>query len=199
MPKIVSNPQADWNRLKPDSIHAVGQLHKLLEEGGSSQDVLDMYLYTKKLLAESMKALFLSRYPKECPTFHELVDKLTANMSYSYSGKIPDKYLVIRYRSKVHESLFSILLHHMDEPVSADWLRLSTGDSVHTERRTRELRELGIRIDTGTESGVNVYTLRSLEIDTSLIPTIIKNNIKHKKASKQERQELLAILGLDDD
>ncbi|MFC9437215.1 hypothetical protein [Nocardia sp. NPDC057030] len=199
MTKKYNNPKADWNRLRPDVVHAVGELHKPLDNEESAQDILDAYLYTKKLLAESMKALVLSQLPTDCPAFHELRSKLADEIQKQYGGKIPAKYLTVPYGSRTHEILFAILLQHIREPVNAEFLRYSTKDSIHTERRIRELRGLGIEIDTDKASGANVYTLQSLDIATSLIPVVVKNNLRIKKASDQEKAELLAVLGLEDD
>ncbi|MFE3259025.1 hypothetical protein [Nocardia sp. NPDC059229] len=175
----------------------MGKLHELLESEAPNQDILDMYNYTKKLLAESMKALFLSTLPNNCPTFHEVRTELAVKMKDQWGEHIPDRYLTVPYGSKTHETLFAVLLQWIGKPVSADWLRFTTQDSVHTERRTRELRELGLQIQTGKSSGADVYTLQSLMIDTAFVPSIIKNNLRMKHASDQEKAEVLAILGLE--
>ncbi|WP_280443286.1 hypothetical protein [Nocardia brasiliensis] len=198
MTRRKASPQADWNRLRPEAVHAVGELGKLLASETSSQDVLDMYLYTKKILAESIKSLLLSELPEETPEFDELREQLGKRMKAQYGKHVPAKYLSVPYGSKTHRILFTIMFQRMGEPVRADRLRYSTSDSVHTERRIRELRELGIPIDTSEMGGVNVYTLRSLVVDTSLIPNIIKNNLRGKKASKEERSKVLAYLDLDE-
>jgi hypothetical protein len=57
-------------------------------------------------------------------------------------------------------------------------LRVVTGDSVHTERRVRELRELGLDVQTSKDSGYDYYTLGSLDVDTSFVPVIVANLIK---------------------
>ncbi|MFD7451564.1 hypothetical protein [Kitasatospora sp. NPDC059827] len=192
-----SDPAADWHRLKPDTAIAVGGVLDLLRNGDAqddAQNLLDAYLYAKRLLAESMQALVRTGLPVESDTFRDLRAQLAARMAEEYGERIPERYLTVPYGSRTHEELFSMLLRRFKQPVSAALLRVVTRDSVHTERRTRELRELGLDIVPSREGGSDVYTLRSLELDTSLIPTIITNNLRDKKASEQEKKAAAAVL-----
>ena len=50
------NALDDWNNLKEVTKLAVGQLLDQLQSETSTQDLLDSYLYAKRLLAESMQA-----------------------------------------------------------------------------------------------------------------------------------------------
>ncbi|MCI3276480.1 hypothetical protein [Streptomyces cylindrosporus] len=198
MPLKGSNPQADWNRLKPDTIHAVRQLLSQLEHSESSQDLLDSYLYAKRLLAQSLQAYIRITMADELTTLQELRARLGHEMKRRYGDRIPEEYLIVPYGSRTHEELFTLLLQQQGRPVEAAFLRIITADSVHTERRTRELRELGLDIETTKSGGSDVYTLKSLEIDTNMIPTIISNTIKRKKPPTRERRALHAILGIED-
>jgi len=194
MPSI--SPRSDWNRLKPDTIHAVRELLAQLYEDGAGQDLLDSYLYAKRLLADSMQALIRMDLPSRCETFHEMREDLREEISRRYDGRIPAAYLTVPYGSRVHEELFTILLERQGQPVSAALLRVVTADSVHAERRTRELRELGFQISTGKANGSDVYTLESLELDTSMVPTIVKNIRRDKKITQAEEHALTEVLGL---
>ncbi|MFJ6769523.1 hypothetical protein ACIQOV_00840 [Kitasatospora sp. NPDC091257] len=192
-----SDPSADWHRLKPDTVLAVeGVLDQLKKDDAQAdaQNLLDAYLYAKRLLAESMQALVRTGLPAECDTFRDLRAQLAARMTEEYGDRIPERYLTVPYGSRTHEQLFSMLLRRYRQPVSAALLRVVTRDSVHTERRTRELRELGLDIVPSREGGSDVYTLRSLELDTSLIPAIITNNLRDKKAPEHERKAVAAVL-----
>ncbi|MFD5511379.1 hypothetical protein ACFWIB_26900 [Streptomyces sp. NPDC127051] len=191
------DPAADWHRLKPDTALALEGVLDLLKSSGAqddAQNLLDAYLYAKRLLAESMQALVRSDLPAESETFRNLRAQLAARMTEEYGGRIPARYLTVPYGSRTHEELFSMLLGRFRQPVSAALLRVVTRDSVHTERRTRELRELGLDIVPSREGGSDVYTLRSLELDTSMIATIITNNLRDKKASEQEKKTVAAVL-----
>jgi len=195
MPEHESSPQADWNRLKPSTEHAVGELLDQFQQETSTQDLLDAYLYAKRLLAESMQALIRTTLPSENTTFQDLRKQLGDAIATEYGDKIPEQYLGIPYGSRTHEELFTILLQHLGRPVSGSLLRVVTKDSVHAERRTRELRELGLDIETRKTNGMDVYTLKSLNLDTGMIPSIIKNNLRDKRASTEIRDAALAVLG----
>lgn len=186
----------DWARLKPDTELAVGTLLEQLRSETSGQDLLDAYLFAKKLLAESMQAYI--RIDLEVPngTFRDLREKLLGEIRRRYRAHIPDRYLRVPYGSSVHEQLFTLLLQRQGQPVQADLLRIVTADSVHTERRVRELRELGLDIRSSEESGQNLYTLGSLAIDTSFIPSIVRNIVKKDSGlTARDRQSLIGLLG----
>ncbi|MFF9200814.1 hypothetical protein ACF1AE_03105 [Streptomyces sp. NPDC014986] len=197
MPKKSENLQRSWHSLKPETLYAVEQLRgQLAAPKESLQDIIDTYLIAKRALAESMQALLRESLPESCPTFHDLREQLARKLSERYGELIPDKYLKVPYGSRVHEELFTILLDHQGSAVPAMMLRIISADSVHTERRMRELRELGLDINAGKAQGVDVYTLHSLEIDLGLLPSIPKNLINQDKGlTKVEKETLISRLG----
>ncbi|RGD62248.1 hypothetical protein DR950_34875 [Kitasatospora xanthocidica] len=195
VPDHTASPAGDWHRLKPDTVLAVEEiLQQLREDEANPQNLLDAYLHAKRLLADSMQALVRTTLPAECDAFRDLRKQLGDRMAAEYGERIPERYLTVPYGSRTHEELFAMLLRRVGQPVSAALLRVATRDSVHAERRTRELRELGLDIVTGREGGNDVYTLRSLDLDTSMIPTIITNNLRDKKAPVHEKNAVAAVL-----
>jgi hypothetical protein len=186
------SPLDDWNNLKEATKQAVSDLLDQLQSETSTQDLLDSYLYAKKLLAESMQAFIRAGLTESSETFSNLREQIQAAIDSRYAGRIPDRYLKIPYGSRVHEELFSILLQRQGTPVQAALLRVVTGDSVHTERRVRELRELGLDVQTSKDSGYDYYTLGSLDVDTSFAPVIVANLIKRNSGlSQAQKQKLL--------
>jgi hypothetical protein len=188
------SPVDDWNSLKEATELAVADLLEQLKSEAATEDLLDCYLYAKKLLAESMQA-FLRASLVEGETFYSLRARLQTEINTRYAGVVPERYLRLPYGSRVHEELFMLLLQRQGTPVQAALLRVVTGDSVHTEQRVRELRELGLDIQTSKESGYDTYTLSSLDIDHSFIPKIVANLInKDSRLSSAQKQALLARL-----
>jgi hypothetical protein len=189
------SPDADWNRLRPAAEHALVALLQQVQQDASAQDLLDSYLYAKRLLAESMQAKIRAGLPAVRETFSGLRERLHEIMVERYGDRIDARYLAVPYGSRVHEELFAILLQRLGQPVTAVLLRVVTNDSVHTERRLRELRELGLDIETQQEGGADTYCLRSLEINPGMIPKIIVNNLRDKRAAPADREFALAVLG----
>jgi len=186
------NALDDWNNLKEVTKLAVGHLLDQLQSETSTQDLLDSYLYAKRLLAESMQAFIRVGLTESSETFNDLREQIQAAIDRRYAGRIPDRYLKVPYGSRVHEELFAILLQRQGIPVQAALLRVVTGDSVHTERRVRELRELGLDVQTSKESGYDYYTLGSLNVDMSFVPVIVANLIKRDSGlSPVQKQNLL--------
>lgn len=186
------NALDDWNNLKESTKLAVGQLLHQLQSETSTQDLLDSYLYAKRLLAESMQAFIRVGLTESSETFNDLREQIQVEIDRRYAGRIPDRYLKLPYGSRVHQELFAILMQRRGIPVQAALLRVVTGDSVHTERRVRELRELGLDIQTSKDSGYDYYTLGSLSVDMSFVPVIVANLIKRDgRLSSAEEQNLL--------
>ena len=181
----------DWNSLKEGTRLAVGQLLDQLNSETSTEDLLDSYLYAKRRLAESMQAFMRANSTAPGETFSNIRGQIQAAISDRFTGEIPDRYLKVPYGSRVHGELFAVLLQRQGSPVEADLLRVITGDSVHTERRVRELRELGLDIQTTKHSGYDHYTLGSLNVDASMIPSIIANLIRRDPGLSQAQKQIL--------
>ncbi|KUM90375.1 MULTISPECIES: hypothetical protein [Streptomyces] len=185
-----------WKNLKPTSAYAVRELSSALGSDDSTlDDLVDAYLFAKRQLAQSMRALMLSQLPAQCPEFAELRARIEAEMKNRYADRIPERFLRVPYGSQVHELLFMILLQALGKPVDSDRLRVLTADRTHSERRARELRELGFNITTSAVDGSQFYTLVDLKIDYSKVPELIAKAInKAKDLGGAERARLTAKL-----
>ena len=80
--------------------------------------------------------------------------------------------------------------------MSADELRLLTGDAVHTERRARELRDLGLQIETFSSGGLSIYVLKNGTPDLAAgARATAARNIRNDKAlGPAEREHLITSL-----
>ncbi|MEU7028678.1 hypothetical protein AB0A60_18550 [Streptomyces sp. NPDC046275] len=186
----------EWERLKPGSEYTVENLRSVLGAPTTSAgEVLESYLFAKHSLARSMQALLLSQLPASCPEFHAVRRRVEEQMHARYSGLIPEQYLKAPYGSSVHEVLFMLLMRDMGSPVDNALLRTSTQDSIHTERRTRELRELGLSIESSEKDSIQYYTLVGLELDPTVVPGLVAKNIrKSTKLSGSEKDRLCKLL-----
>ncbi|MEU6745542.1 hypothetical protein ABZ914_04900 [Spirillospora sp. NPDC046719] len=186
----------EWARLKPDTVIAVGELSRKLEGASENrEELIDAYLYAKRLLAESMRAYVRMGLPERCEEFHMRRAEIKEELQRQYKGKLPDAYLAVPYKSRVNEELFCLLHQRVGEEVPGSLLRTVTADSVHTERRIRELRELGFPIASSESEGIDFYRLVSSDPDFSMIPSIIKNVAHKRKYREMPEEELARILG----
>jgi hypothetical protein len=196
MPKQALDPRADWNRQRPDVRTALETLLRQIADGTSDQNILDSYLYAKAILADAMESLAKAMFDGTSPAFHKLRKELQAEVEIRYRGvDIPARFLKLPYGGPKYERLFALLLN-FNGAVPSSLIRAIEGDSVHTERRVRELRELGLNIVTRKEGGQDVYELSDLTLDTSVISKIVANNIVslgRKSLSKQEKERLISL------
>ncbi|MFE0252431.1 hypothetical protein [Streptomyces sp. NPDC059010] len=195
MPAANEEQYEAWKSLKPTSAFAVRELRSAFEDDGSSpDDLIDAYLFAKRHLAQSMQALLLSQLPSECLEFAELRARIEAEMRNRYADRVPERFLKVPYGSNVHELLFMILLRALGAPVDSDRLRVVTGDKTHSERRARELRELGFNLTTSEVDGSQFYTLVDLEIDYTKVPELVAKVINKSTLAQAQKNSLIARL-----
>ncbi|SNT60268.1 hypothetical protein SAMN05443665_105633 [Actinomadura meyerae] len=189
-------PSEEWARLKPDTLIAVEQLSRKLQGTTSSRELIDSYLYAKRLLAESMRAFVRMELPERCEDFRRGCAAIEVEMRRRYGGMVPEGYLIAPYKSRVNEELYCLLHRSLGEEVPGSLLCTVTADSVHTERRIRELRELGFSVSSSEAEGVDFYSLKSLEPDFSMIPSAVMKVAQRKKFKEMPKDELRLVLGL---
>ena len=184
------SPEDLWRQLKPDAEHALSNL--LSEITGHSnagqnnpQALFEAYTYAKDITARAIQSRMLMHLPVENQKFRELHAQIQQNMVSRYAETVPGNLLRAPYGGRTYERLFSLLQDNQAEPVPAAMLRIVTGDDVHTERRVRELRELGLDLAWYEMDGINVYELRSLDIDLGMVPAIVRNKVRQSKALNQ--------------
>ncbi|MFD7750631.1 PIN-like domain-containing protein [Streptomyces sp. NPDC059757] len=156
---------------------------------------LESYTHTTRQLHQDMREIIHEELPENCDEFHQILDSISEHLTSSYGGRIPQKYLYPHHRSRTHELFFSLLLQRLGEDVPVVLFQALSDHGIHTERRIRELRELGMDIEsTRTEYGMT-YRLNSLEIDPAAAKSIVRRNISmNKSLSLSKREALLAEL-----
>ncbi|MGW3525449.1 hypothetical protein [Streptomyces olivaceus] len=186
---------ASWSRLKPDTKFAVEQLAAALGGAGESAEaVFDAYLFAKKDLARSMQDLLRATLPPSRPAFVELRSRVSESLQARFGDRIPERFLAVPYDSVACQDLFGLLRENLGKPVDAAVLRAINADDIHTERRIRELRELGLRIDSVKHDGVGCYLLASLYLDPAQMPTLVAKAIKKSSLPQAEQNKLIAAL-----
>lgn len=166
-----------------------GQLSGAFEE---PRELFSGYIFTKRILADFMQALIRSQISNaDIGRFQELQKRIKSLLMHEYKDIIPAKYLNVPYGSPIHAELFAVLYRRRGEPVEAELLRIVTGDSVHTERRTRELRELGLDILASRAGSANTYILQSLDIDHSRFGAIVAKQIRADRSLPVTRKDVL--------
>ncbi|WP_165684116.1 hypothetical protein [Streptomyces sp. KO7888] len=66
--------------------------------------------------------------------------------------------------------------------------------TLHTERRIRELRELGLRIDSVKRDGVGCCLLTSLDLDPDQTKALVIKAIKKPSVLEAEQEKLIAAV-----
>jgi hypothetical protein len=159
--------------------------------------LLDGYLEARRSLAKQF-GLVSQHYLLRGDTLLEATRKrIEVRMAERFTGRFPDKYLVVRGYKAVQPILLQYLSQHAGSPVKGSKLRILTGDQIHTERRLRDLRDLGFQLDWKKMADEDQYILKSAEPDlnAAALLQLMKNIRDDKKLAKHEKEPLLALAG----
>ena len=156
-----SDPGSDQAKLSAvsRSLTALEFLIGLLRSGADLDRIVDGYLETRRLLAGTFRRLAQSTVPSVKPALEMTREHIQEVLRAKYSAAVPASLLVVRDYSETHLLLLGYLFQRVGGHVSAARLRILTGEQVHTERRVRELRDLGYQIRAERAAGEQQYIL----------------------------------------
>ncbi len=178
------------------AVEALRHLVELMVREPNLDRVVDGYLETRHILAGTFRQL-AEAADREAGTVMDLARaKIAAEMRVRYSQIVPEDLIVVRRYGGTHALLLAYLRKRVGAPVLAARLRILTGDQVHTERRVRELRDLGFDIEAAHAAGQSQYTLRRADQDLATAAAIqMSSNVQEAKAvSAARKQEILAAI-----
>lgn len=163
--------------------------------------LLDGYLEARRSLAKQF-CLVAQRYLLHGDTLLDATrQRIEQRMAEIYDDRIPARYKVVHGYTSVQPILLQYLAQHAGNPVRSSKLRVLTGDQIHTERRVRDLRDLGFDVEWKKVSDDDQYILASVEPDlVRAARLLVRKNIRDdKKLDRAEKDRLLGILGPEAD
>lgn len=137
----------------------------LQEQEAFSEDIAIEYYRMKRALAMDFQALALEAVPRDQYSLMDVKRAVADTMRGLFQGRVDASLLVIRRYTSPHPALFATLAARVGSPVPGWRLRILTGDKIHSERRTRELRDLGLQIDVAGKDDQATYCLKSTDAD----------------------------------
>jgi hypothetical protein len=158
--------------------------------------LLDGYLEARRALAKQFSVV-AQRYLLRGESLLETTRKaIEERMTALFGNRVPEKYLKVHGYKSVQPILLQYLAQHAGNPVRSSKLRILTSDQTHTERRVRDLRDLGFQVDWKKVSDEDQYVLKSIEPDLAAAATLqVRKNVKEdKKLARGEKERLLALL-----
>ena len=186
-----------WVRLRASALDSISELRELLaDESADDRRLIGAYLEAKQALADAFEAFSVEKYMDPA-----ILDKAKESIETAMRSAYPDlpaKYLKVHGFGKSHARLLAYLCLSAGLEVSGGELRMLTGDAVHTERRARELRDLGFTLEARHTGGADMYVLRGTEPDAAAGAAIqVAKNIRGDRSSSNEvKERLLRATGL---
>lgn len=127
--------------------------------------LLDTYVLAKRSLANDVARLVRDELVEGSTLLEESTDAVGRRMAELFGGRIDDRYVRVKKYRGVHPLLLDYLALNVGKDVPASRLRAITGDQVHTERRVRELRDLGFNVTWRRVGPEDHYSLSSTDPD----------------------------------
>lgn len=150
------------------------------------------YVDLRGTLAREFRTLAQGELTSGEPRLEITRRQIEHRMQERYGGRVPDKYLSVSGYKGVHPILLEYLLKHFGTPVAASRLRVLTGDQVHTERRLRELRDLGFELTWKRAFDEDHYVLLSREPDLEFASRFqLEHNIKNDRGLSSDAKSRL--------
>ncbi len=106
-----------------------------------------------------------------------------------FGSRVPEKYLSVHGYKSVQPILLQYLAQHAGNPVRSSKLRILTSDQTHTERRVRDLRDLGFQVEWKKVADDDQYVLKSIQPDLNAAATLqVRKNVKDDKEAAKARE-----------
>ncbi|TFV74392.1 hypothetical protein E4P39_12950 [Blastococcus sp. CT_GayMR19] len=185
-----------WHKARQEALESVTLLADLLADQSTDEHRLTRgYLETKRALAAAFSELGAEKYSGD-ERMMAAKAAIEVVMREAYP-RLSSRYASVRGFGRIHERILNLLSERIGTDVGGDELRLLAGDAVHTERRARELRDLGFNLVTRDGGAGTVYRLTDARQDVlSAAARLVARNIREDKSlSEADRRELL--LGLE--
>lgn len=157
--------------------------------------VLNAYLGSRRKLSAELRALAEETLVGDLVELDRTIGRIEETMRLEYRGIVPDRLLKVRGYRGIHGVLAEYLSRNAGTPVTGSLLRLLSGDQVHTERRIRELRDLGYQLKAERVAGEDIYVLDvPADVAGGALLQLKKNVRDDRKATEAEKAGLLAEL-----
>lgn len=179
-----------------EAVEALDYLGALLRSGADIERLQDGYFEATRVLCAVVAAMIQRTVQTELSLMELARERVAVVVDQRYGSALPADVLTVRKYGRTHALLLGYLWQRVGRPVSASRLRLLVGDQVHTERRVRELRDLGFAIEARHLARENQYTLLSLEqdLDGAALAQVRANIRSTKTISAQQKRYLRAVL-----
>lgn len=151
------------------------------------------YNRLRRSLAASFQTMSMADVPRTTFRLEDVKGAVSAEMRRLFEGRVDSSLFQIRRYTTPHPDIYAVLASRVGEDVPAWRIRLLSGDATHTERRTRELRDLGLRIAVVEDDEDSYYRLESGEPDLAYAAAfqLRENASRSRRLSSSARSDII--------
>jgi HNH endonuclease len=146
----------------------------------SLDDLLKAHVQARRtIISRLMKIAIRKLRVGDEPLVGQLRDRVAERMNELFTDRVDAGYLKVPAYGGVHPRLLAYLATHVGQDVQAARLRVLTGEQIHTERRVREFRDLGLKLSWRGSGDNVIYRLASVQPDLDYAARFaLEHNIK---------------------
>jgi hypothetical protein len=188
------------DRIVAASSYFAEYLESEAKAGESDIDgVLANYVAFRREIAEQVQTICTNLLVGSESLLHSHRVRVERRMRELFGAQAPSTLLRLRGYRGIHSVILEYLAQHVGDGVPASVIRMLSGDQVHTERRIRELRDLGFVVTWQRAGGDTQYVLRSKEPDVEAAAYLqLERNIKASRTLPGPmRRNLLTICAVN--
>lgn len=185
---------AEWESSRRSAVIATRILLELMESSNPDHSrLIAGYLDAKRQLARAFQ-LFVTEESVDDGPFVAFVARLEMAAEAVYP-RVPTRYRVVTGFGSAHRRLFGYLSEREERDVPIEELRLLTRDAVHTERRLRELRDLGAVVAMSEVGGQRTCRMQlPVDLTTAAHEWIVRKVVADGSLDDIAREELLHMV-----
>lgn len=153
------------------------------------------YQVAKQAFASTFQKLALAQLDLDSFKLDDLKKSLAEHMAGLFGGLVDSSLLRVTGYTSPHPLVYALLAENVGQPLPGWRLRILTADAIHTERRTRELRDMGLDIAITGNTDAQNYTLNSVTPDWTYGAAyqLRKNARDNKRLDAAERDHVIAL------
>ncbi len=169
---------------------------QLADEAPNFDHLLSSYIQTRGEMSRHFRIACRETLAPDPTRLQSVRQELEKYMARKYGEHIPSKYVRVRSYTVFHAAAYEMLVDKHPNAVGSSVLRVLSGDQVHTERRVRELRDIGILVEWRKSSGEFEYYLDSATPDLEQGATVQARArvLEDRSCTPQQREALLSLI-----
>jgi hypothetical protein len=155
--------------------------------------LISRHISVQRHLAKGFGAIASAVLP-DSDLFEKTRSAIAKRMSELFEDRAPSRHLSVPPYGAMQRKILRYLAANVGKAIEGASIRVITAEQIHSERRLRELRDLGFTIGVETRRGESIYTLESLKPDLDYAARFALEHSIKKDSTINATQKMFQLL-----